>query len=485
MTDFYDELETRTSEERERAQIASLPAQIARARENAPGFARVLSDVDPTAITSREALASVPVTRKSALLELQRDDPPFGGLTATPVRALARLYLSPGPIADPEGHGADWWRMARALFAGGFRKGDIVHNCFSYHFTPAGMMLEAGAQALGCAVFPGGVGNSDGQAQAMAHFHADGYVGTPDFLQVILDKADELGLDVSSCKKAVVSGGALFPDLRAAYGERGVRVLQCYGTADLGLVAYESEAMEGMIADEHVIIEIVRPGAGDPVPDGEVGEVVVTTLNPDYPLIRFATGDLSAVLPGPSPCGRTAPRIKGWMGRADQTTKVRGMFVHPEQVARVVARHAEIARARLVVGNEAGQDTMTLQCEVVGGGGDTLARSDRREHPGGVQGPGQGRIRRPGRPAQRRQGDRRYAGVQLGIFGVRRRNSESILGFLPLRHAHQEYQRQDRKAQQRVGGEGIDVADHESLAADLAAERGQPRYGFQTSWAEP
>jgi phenylacetate-CoA ligase len=228
-------------------------------------------------------------------------------------------------------------------------------------------------------VFPGGVGNSDGQAQAMAHFRADGYVGTPDFLQVILDKADELGLDVSSCKKAVVSGGALFPDMRAAYAERGVRVLQCYGTADLGLVAYESEAVEGMIADEHVIIEIVRPGTGDPVPDGEVGEVVVTALNPDYPLIRFGTGDLSAILPGPSPCGRTAPRIKGWMGRADQTTKVRGMFVHPEQVARVAARHGEIARARLIVGNEGGQDTMTLQCEVGGevadGGGESLAQA--------------------------------------------------------------------------------------------------------------
>ncbi|MGI9386062.1 MAG: phenylacetate--CoA ligase family protein, partial [Methyloligellaceae bacterium] len=268
------------------------------------------------------------------------------------------------PIADPEGHGRDWWRMARALHAGGFRKGNIVHNCFSYHFTPAGMMLEAGAHALECAVFPGGVGNSDGQAQAMAHFRADGYVGTPDFLQVILDKAAELGLDVSSCRKAVVSGGALFPDMRTAYAERGVHVLQCYGTADLGLVAYESEAMEGMIADEQVIIEIVRPGTRDPVPDGEVGEVVVTTLNADYPLIRFATGDLSAILPGISPCGRTAPRIKGWLGRADQTTKVRGMFVHPEQVDRVVKHHPDIVRARLIVGNEGGQDTMILRCEV-------------------------------------------------------------------------------------------------------------------------
>ena len=294
-------------------------------------------------------------------------------MTATPTRDLARLYLSPGPIADPEGAGGDFWRMARALFAGGFRKGDVVHNCFSYHFTPAGMMLDAGARALGCAVFPGGVGNSDGQAQAMATFRAAGYVGTPDFLQAILDKADELKLDVSSCTKAVVSGGALFPDMRAAYAERGVRVLQCYGTADLGLVAYESEAAEGMILDESVIVEIVRPGTGDPVPEGEVGEVVVTVLNADYPLIRFGTGDLSAILPGISPCGRTAPRIKGWMGRADQTTKVRGMFVHPEQVARVAGRHPEISRARLIVGNDEGQDRMTLQCEVAGDAGEALA----------------------------------------------------------------------------------------------------------------
>lgn len=375
MTDFYDNLETRAPEERERAQMAALPAQVAHAKANAPGFAKILADVDPAAVASRDALASLPVTRKSALHDLQRDDPPFGGLTATPARGLARLYLSPGPIADPEGRGGDWWRMGRALFAGGFRAGDIVHNCFSYHFTPAGMMVEAGAQALGCAVFPGGVGASEDQARAMAHFRADGYVGTPDFLQAVLDKADELGLDVSSCRKAVVSGGALFPDMRAAYADRGVRVLQCYGTADLGLVAYESEAMDGMIADEHVIIEIVRPGTGDPVADGEVGEVVVTALNPDYPLIRFATGDLSAILPGPSPCGRTAPRIKGWMGRADQTTKVRGMFVHPEQVARVAARHPEIARARLVVGNAGGRDTMTLHCEVAEGGGAALAQA--------------------------------------------------------------------------------------------------------------
>ncbi len=373
MTDYFDDLETRDPEAREAALMAALPAQVARAKDHAPGFGEILADIDPAAVTGRTSLAALPVTRKSALIGLQETDPPFGGLTATPVRDLARLYLSPGPIADPEGTGGDFWRMARALFAGGFRKGDVVHNCFSYHFTPAGMMLDAGARALGCAVFPGGVGNSDGQAQAMATFRAAGYVGTPDFLQAILDKADDLKLDVSSCTKAVVSGGALFPDMRAAYAERGVRVLQCYGTADLGLVAYESEAAEGMILDEGVIVEIVRPGTGDPVPEGEAGEVVVTLLNADYPLIRFGTGDLSAILPGISPCGRTAPRIKGWMGRADQTTKVRGMFVHPEQVARVAARHPEIGRARLVVGNVDGQDRMTLQCEIAADASDALA----------------------------------------------------------------------------------------------------------------
>ena len=364
MTEHYDDLETRDPETREAALMAALPGQVARAQKDAPGFGKILAGIDAADVTGRAALAALPVTRKSDLIGLQAADPPFGGLTATPVRALRRLYMSPGPIADPEGQGKDWWRIGRALFAGGFRKGDIVHNCFSYHFTPAGTMLEAGAHAVGCAVFPGGVGNSEDQARAMAHFRADGYVGTPDFLQVILDKAGELNLDVSSCRKAVVSGGALFPDMRTRYAEQGVAVVQCYGTADLGLIAYESDAMEGMIADEDVILEIVRPGSGDPVPDGEVGEVVVTALNPDYPLIRFATGDLSAILPGVSPCGRTAPRIKGWMGRADQTTKVRGMFIHPEQVDRVAKRHPEIGKVRLVVGNEAGQDSMVLHCEV-------------------------------------------------------------------------------------------------------------------------
>jgi phenylacetate-coenzyme A ligase PaaK-like adenylate-forming protein len=373
MTDYYDELETRSEATRDAALAAVLPTQIARAKRQAPGFAKILADVDPAAVTGRSALATLPVTRKSRLIELQAEMPPFGGLTAAAPDALAHLYLSPGPIADPEGTGCDWWRLARALHAGGFRSGDILHNCFSYHFTPAGLMFDGAARALGCAVFPGGTGNSEDQARAMARFRADGYVGTPDFLKTILDKAAELRLDVSSCRRAVVSGGALFPALRTEYAERGVRVLQCYGTADLGLIAYESGAMEGMSCDEGVVVEIVRPGTGDPVPDGEVGEVVVTTLNPDYPLIRFATGDLSAILPGVSPCGRTAPRIKGWMGRADQTTKVRGMFVHPEQIARVTARHREILKARLVVGSEGGRDAMTLQCAVSGDSSPALA----------------------------------------------------------------------------------------------------------------
>ena len=373
MTDYYDDLERRDAAARDAALARALPGQIAHAKERAPAFAKILAGVDPAAVTGRDALAALPVTRKSRLIDLQQESPPFGGLTVPPPGALAHLYLSPGPIADPEGAGSDWWRLARALHAGGFRRGEVVHNCFSYHFTPAGLMFDAGARALGCAVFPGGTGHSEEQARAMAHFRADGYVGTPDFLQTILDKADDLGFDVSCCRKAVVSGGALFPAMRTAYAARGIRVLQCYGTADLGLIAYESEAMEGMICEEGVIVEIVRPGTGDPVPDGEVGEVVVTTLNPDYPLIRFATGDLSAILPGPSPCGRTAPRIRGWMGRADQTTKVRGMFVHPEQIARVVSLHPEIRKARLVVGHEAGHDVMTLHCAVDGGGSTPLA----------------------------------------------------------------------------------------------------------------
>jgi phenylacetate-CoA ligase len=362
-SEYYDDLETRDPPAREAALMAALPAQLARAKSRAPGFARAFDGVDPAAVTSRAALAKLPVIRKSDLAQLQGAQPPLAGLTATPVRDLARLFRSPGPIADAEGHGRDWWRTARALFAAGFRKGHIVHNSFAYHFTPAGVMFETGAHALGCVVFPAGTGQTEAQVEAIAHFRADGYVGTPDFLKTILDKAAELGADMGSLKRACVSGGALPQSLRDEFATRGVAVVQCYGTADLGLIAYESAAVDGLILDEGVIVEIVRPGTGDPVPEGEVGEVVVTTLNADYPLIRFATGDLSAVLPGRSPCGRTNTRLKGWLGRADQATKVKGMFVHPAQLDRVVKRHAEVARARLVVSREGDQDAMTLLCE--------------------------------------------------------------------------------------------------------------------------
>lgn len=363
--DYFDELETRAPDAREAALMAALPAQIAHAKAAAPAYAKTLAEVDPAAVTDRAALARLPVTRKTDLMERQAADPPFGGLAAQSGVA-SRLFASPGPIYEFETARPGFWRLERALFAAGFRAGDIVHNCFAYHLTPGGWMMDGAARALGCAVVAGGAGNSEQQVQAIAHLRPSGYTGTPDFLKVLLDKGEELGLDCSSITRALVSGGALFPALRQAYAERGVAMLQCYATADLGLIAYESEAREGMLLDEGVIVEILRPGTGDPLPEGEVGEVVVTSLNPDYPLIRFATGDLSAVLPGQSPCGRTAPRIKGWMGRADQATKVKGMFVQPAQVAAVLKRHGEIARARLVVTRQDDSDAMTLQCEVVG-----------------------------------------------------------------------------------------------------------------------
>jgi phenylacetate-CoA ligase len=363
MPENFDALETREPAAREAAHFETLGRQIAHAKAGTAHFAAHLSEFKPEDVRDRAGLARLPVTRKSALIELQSENPPFGGLAARAPGDFPRLFFSPGPIADPDGGGRDWWRLARALFAAGFRRGDIMHNCFSYHFTPAGAMLESGAHALGCAVFPGGTGQTEGQVQAMLHFRPNGFAGTPDFLKIVLDKAAEMKADLRSLQKALVSGGALLPSLRQEIAARGVAVRQCYATADLGLVAYESEAMEGMIVDEGVILEIVRPGTGDPVPPGEVGEVLVTTLNPDYPLIRFATGDLSALLPGRSACGRTNMRIKGWMGRADQTTKIRGMFVHPEQVARVLRRHREIVRARLVVHAEQGRDLVALKCE--------------------------------------------------------------------------------------------------------------------------
>ena len=368
MSDFYDALETRDPETRERDVLAALQRQIAHAKTKSPAFARRLADVDPREITSREALARLPVTRKSELLELQKSARPFGGFAASDYGSIARVFASPGPIYEPEGRAPDWWRLARALFAAGFRRGDLVHNCFSYHLTPAGSMLETGAHALGCSVCPGGVGQTELQVQAIHDLRPAGYVGTPSFLRIILERADELHVPLDSLKKALVSAEPFPPSLRDWLGARGIAGYQVYASADLGNRAYETPARAGLVVDEGVLVEIVRPGTGDPVRDGEVGEVVVTTLhNADYPLIRFSTGDLSAVLPGRSPCGRTNLRIRGWMGRADQTTKVKGMFVHPSQVAAIVARHPEIARARLVVDNPDGHDRMTLHVEAHAG----------------------------------------------------------------------------------------------------------------------
>ena len=363
--DYYDDLETRDPEVRERALFAALPGQIAHARANAPYFARVLKDIEANEVCDRKALAKLPVTRKSDLIALQKETPPFAGMTAVATGALGRVFSSPGPIYDPQGARGDYWRMGRALFAAGFRRGDLVHNTFSYHFTPAGMMMDLGAQAVGCAVFPAGIGQTELQIAAIADLKPVGYAGTPSFLKILLEKADELKVDASSLKKALVSGEALLQPVREWLKAHDVEVRQCYGTADLGLIAYETEPMGGLIVDEGIIVEILRPGTGNPVAEGEVGEVVVTTLCTEYPLIRFATGDLSAAAAGISPCGRTNTRIKGWMGRADQTTKVKGMFVHPSQVAQVVRRHAEILKARLVVDHDADKnDRMTLHCEV-------------------------------------------------------------------------------------------------------------------------
>jgi phenylacetate-CoA ligase len=349
MSDFFDSLETRPPEQREAELFTLLAAQIAHAQQEAPAIAELLAGVDAATIHRRSALEALPLLRKSELIERQKQQPVFGGLTSIAPPVLNHIFASPGPIYEPGARRPDFWRFARALYAAGFRQGEIVHNCFSYHFTPAGIMFEAGAHALGCAVVPAGVGQIDLQVQVMEHVRPQGYVGTPSFLKLILDKADELGADLSSLEKALVSGEYLPPSLRETFSGRGIELFQCYATADLGLIAYESSAREGMIVDEGIILEIVRPGTGEPVPDGDVGEVIVTALSPEYPLIRFATGDLSAVLLGVSSCGRTNRRIKGWMGRADQTAKVRGMFVHPSQVARVLSQYPEVLKGRLVV----------------------------------------------------------------------------------------------------------------------------------------
>jgi phenylacetate-CoA ligase len=369
MKTHMDALETRDPAVREAALLAALPEQIAHAQKNAPAFAEILKDIHAADITSRAALAKLPVIRKYELLEKQKASRAaggnvFGGFSAVSYGSkMPRVFSSPGPLYEPEGSRADYWRMARAIAAAGFQSGELIHNCFSYHFTPAGSMMETGAHALGCTVFPGGIGQTEQQVQTMAELQPAGYIGTPSFLKIILEKAAEMGVALPSVKKALVSGEAFPPSLRDWMTERGVNAFQCYATADVGLIAYETSARQGLVIDEGVIVEIVRPGTGDPVPEGEVGELVITSLNPDYPLIRFGTGDLSAILSGHCPTGRTNQRIKGWMGRADQTTKVRGMFVHPGQVAEVVKRFPSALRARLVVQGEMANDSMALHVE--------------------------------------------------------------------------------------------------------------------------
>jgi len=369
MSNHYDALETRSPAQREAAWMQALPVQIAHAKAHAPAFAQSLAAVDPVQVHTRAALAALPVVRKQELLDLQKASraaggSAFGGFSALGFgAAMPRVFASPGTIYEPEGRGPDYWHMARAIFAAGFRPGELIHNCFSYHFTPAGSMMETGAHTLGCTVFAGGTGQTEQQVGAMAELQPAGYIGTPSFLKIILEKAAEMGVALPSVHKALVSGEAFPPSLRDWLAERGVAAYQAYATADVGLIAYETEAREGLVLDEGVIVEIVRPGTGDPVPEGEVGEVVVTSLSAAYPLVRFGTGDLSAFLPGPCPSGRTNQRIKGWMGRADQTTKIRGMFVHPKQVADIVRRFPEVLRARLVVSGAMAQDEMTLKVE--------------------------------------------------------------------------------------------------------------------------
>ena len=373
MSMFYDALETRPHAEREAALLAALPQQIAHAQQASPAFASILAGVDASRITSRAALATLPVTRKYELLQRQQEaraagtggaQSALGGFSTVGYgSAMPRIFASPGTIYEPEGTARDYWRMARAIYAAGFRPGELIHNCFSYHFVPAGSMMETGAHALGCTVFAGGTGQTEQQVQAMAELQPAGYIGTPSFLKIILEKAHEMGVALPSVSKALVSGEAFPPSLRDWLAERGVAGYQCYATADLGLVAYETSAREGLVLGEDILVEIVRPGTGDPVAEGEVGELVITVLNRDYPLIRFGTGDLSAVLPGTCPTGRTNTRIKGWLGRADQTTKVRGMFVHPGQVAAIVKRFPQVQRARLVVSGEMANDHMVLQVE--------------------------------------------------------------------------------------------------------------------------
>ena len=369
MIDYFDALETRTPAEREAALMAALPRQIAHAQAHSAAMGEILAGFDAAAITSRAALAQLPVTRKSELLARQQASraagrDAFGGFSAIRYgAAMPRLYASPGPIYEPEGTGRDYWRAARAMFAAGFRAGDLAHNAFSYHMTPGAFIMESGAHAVGCTVFPAGTGQTEQQLQAIAELKPQAYLGTPSFLRILVEKAQEAGVDIRSLAKGLVGGEAFPPSLRDWFTERGMAIYQSYATADVGLIAYETASREGLVLDEGVIVEIVRPGTGDPVGEGEVGEIVVTLLGPDYPLIRFGTGDLSAVLPGACPTGRTNTRIKGWLGRADQTTKIRGMFVHPGQVAEIVKRFPEVSRARLVVSGEMANDQMKLLVE--------------------------------------------------------------------------------------------------------------------------
>ncbi len=365
MNEYYDSLETRDQIHREQELLSAIINQLEHAKDNAPYYKKQLADFDLKSFTKLSNISKLPITRKTDLLDMQKKIPPFGGLSAIKGSELTHIFVSPGPIYEPGSSRKDFWRFARTLYAAGFRESTLIQNCFSYHFTPAGVMAENGAHALGCSVIPAGVGQTELQVNTIADLKPDGYIGTPSFLKIIIDKADELNIDVTSIDKALVSGEALPPSIRDFFIERGIRIQQCYATADLGVIAYESKAQEGLIIDEGIYLEIVRPGTGDPVVDGEVGEIVITSLNPDYPLIRFATGDLSTIIPGQSPCGRTNKRIKGWMGRADQTTKARGMFIHPEQVDRVLKRHKQIIKTRLVIDWQDNADQLTLQCEVV------------------------------------------------------------------------------------------------------------------------
>jgi phenylacetate-CoA ligase len=363
MTTHFDASENRPLAQRDTALMSVLRETLTQAVTTAPGLAAQLRGIDIASLTSREALAAVPVIRKSDLLALQAGQPPFAGLNATAPGHLKRILMSPGPIFDPEGYDADWWGTARALHAAGFRKGEIVLNTFAYHFTPGGHIMESGANALGCAVIPAGPGQTEQQIEAIVALQPSGYTGTPDFLKILLEKAEEAGKPATCITKALVSGAAFPPSLQEVIKARGVEAYQCYATADLGVVAYETAARNGLVVNEGIIVEIVRPGTNDPVAEGEVGEIVVTRLNRDYPLLRLGTGDLSKFLSGTSPCGRTNRRLAGWLGRADQRTKVKGMFVDPAQIDGVARKHPGLGRLRLVVTRENEADEMTLKVE--------------------------------------------------------------------------------------------------------------------------